>query len=165
VFPIAVLPIVAVLAHLVHFLLALPVVLLALAASRFFGYALLGPHALLVPLVIVLELLLLAGLSLGLSVLQVHFKDIRDLLANLLQLLFFLAPILYPFAFVEWRWARTLVLLNPFTPFTLAYQDLLFWGELPGARVWLAMAAAAAVSLLLGTWLHSRLEPTVAEAV
>ena len=165
VFPIAVLPLVVVLAHLVHFLLALPVVLGALAAARFWGYPLLGPHALLLPLVIALELFLLSGLALGLSVLHVHFKDVRDLLANVLQLLFFLAPILYPLSFVEWRWARTIVMLNPFTPFTLAYQDLLFFGALPGPRVWLAMVAASAASVAAGVWLHRRLGPSVAEAV
>jgi ABC-type polysaccharide/polyol phosphate export permease len=115
--------------------------------------------------VVALELLLLSGLALGLSVLHVHFKDVRDLLANVLQLLFFLAPILYPLAFVEWRWARALVVINPFTPFILAYQDLLFFGELPGLRVWLAMVAAAAGCWALGAWLHRRLEPSVAEAV
>jgi ABC-type polysaccharide/polyol phosphate export permease len=165
VFPTAVLPIVVVLAHLVHFLLALPIVLGALLVGRWWGYPLLGPHALLVPAVIALQLVLLSGLALGLSVLHVHFKDVRDLLANLLQLLFFLAPILYPLSFVEWRWARTLVLLNPFTPFVLAYQDLLFFGELPSARVWLAMLGAAVVCWWAGSFVYRRLEGSVAEAV
>jgi ABC-type polysaccharide/polyol phosphate export permease len=164
VFPIAVLPIVVVLAHLVHFLLALPIVVGALAAGRLWGHPLLGPHALLVPAVIALELVLLCGLTLGLSVLHVHFKDVRDLLANVLQLLFFLAPILYPLRLVEWPWARALVLANPFTPFTLAYQDLLFFGVLPGARVWLAMLALAGASWVVGVFLHRRLEGSVAEA-
>jgi lipopolysaccharide transport system permease protein len=165
VFPMAVLPIVVVLSHLVHFLLALPIVLGALAAGSFWGHSLLDPHALLLPVVIAIQLVLLSGLALGLSVLHVHFKDVRDLLANLLQLMFFLAPILYPLQLVEWPWARALVLANPFTPFTLAYQDLLFFGVLPGPRVWLAMVAAAALSWAAGVWIHRRLEGSVSEAV
>ena len=51
---------------------------------------------LLLPLVLLLQLPMVAGLALGASALTVHFKDVRDLLANLLTLLFFLTPILYP---------------------------------------------------------------------
>ena len=97
VFPAELLPMVTVLSNLVHLLLALPVVLVAVLASwhahRPWRRRL---SAVLLPAVVLLHLPMISGLALGFSALTVHFKDVRDLLANLLTLLFFLTPILYP---------------------------------------------------------------------
>ena len=95
VFPVEVLPAVAVAANLVHFLLALPIVGVALVAARLLGYPISGWTAVLLPAVLAIELVMVAGLAFALSALCVHFKDVRDLLGNLLVLAFFLAPIIY----------------------------------------------------------------------
>ncbi len=165
VFPLELLPVVSVLAHLAHFALALPVLLLALAFGRLRGYPVLGASALLVPAVVALQLLLLTGVALGLAALHVHFKDVRDALANVLQLVFFSAPILYPLELVRSSALHLLVQANPITPFTLAYQQLLFEARVPDARVWLVMAAVALAGLLCGTALFARLADTLVEAV
>lgn len=168
VFPVQVLPMVPVFSSLVHFLLALPVLGAALLAGRLLGYPVSGPWALLLPLVIALQLPLVAGLALALAALNVHFKDVRDLLANLLTLVFFLTPILYPLAFVpqRWRWIELLIRwANPFTPFTLAYQDVLFANRLPGPELWAQMAAFAIVGWAFGSWVIRRLGDSVVEAV
>ena len=139
--------------------------LLPPAAGRWLGYPVGGWGALLVPLVIALQLPMLAGLALGLAALNAHFKDVRDLLGNLLTLLFFLAPILYPLAAVPLPALRTLVRFNPFTPFTLAWQATLFEGAVPPAAVWLHMAAVALVAWAAGAALFGRLRETLVEAV
>jgi ABC-type polysaccharide/polyol phosphate export permease len=164
-FPAELLAPVAVLANLVHLLLALPIVGAALVVGRALGFAVGGWTALLVPLVIALELPLAVGLGLGLAALNVHFKDVRDILGHLLTLLFFLTPILYPLAAVPMRGLRALIRANPFTPFTLAYQDLLFRGVLPEGVLWLQMAAVSLIGWALGTWLFGRLRDTLVEAV
>jgi ABC-type polysaccharide/polyol phosphate export permease len=165
VFPAELLPVVPVLANLVHFLLALPILAAALAAGRWFGHPVGGWGALLVPAVLLLQLPLLAGLALGLAALNAHFKDVRDLLGNLLTLLFFLAPILYPLGAVPGAPLRALVRANPFTPFTLAWQATLFEGAVPPAAVWLQMAAVALVAWTAGAALFGRLRETLVEAV
>lgn len=165
VFPGELLPVVPVLANLLHLLLALPVLAAALAAGRWLGYPVGGWGALLLPAVVALQLPMLAGLALGLAALHAHFKDVRDLLANLLTLLFFLAPILYPLGAVPFRPLRALIAANPFTPFTLAYQATLFAGAVPPPALWLQMAAWAVLFWLAGSWLYGRLRETVVEAV
>ncbi|HVS63687.1 MAG TPA: hypothetical protein VMT85_09335 [Thermoanaerobaculia bacterium] len=165
VFPIDLLPIVTVCSHLVHFLLALPILVGALGVGRLLGHPVLSAVSPLAIVVVVLELIMLAGVALGLAVLHVHFKDVRDLLANLLQLLFFVQPILYSFADVPWRALRAAILVNPFTPFTLSYQQLLFFGELPAAATWAHMVALALLGAACGTWLYRRLADTIVEAV
>ena len=164
VLPVEVLPAVAVVSNLLHFLLALPIVALALVAGRLLGYPIAGWTCVLLPLVLVIETVMIAGLAFGLSALGVHFKDVRDLLGNMLVLLFFLAPIIYTLGDIPSELAR-LVQLNPMTSFTVAIQDLLFHGRLPAPRVWAAMAAIAAVSWAAGAGLFSRLSDTLAEAV
>ena len=165
VFPAAILPLVAVGSHLVHFLLALPILGVALVGGRLLGHPVGGWPALLLPVIVLLEIPLIAGLALGLAALEAHFKDVRDILSNLLTLLFFLTPIIYPLAAVAWEPLWWLVRLNPFTPFTLAYQQALFGGLWPSANLWLQMIACATVGWALGAWIFARLQDTLVEAV
>ena len=81
-----------------------------------------------------MQLLLTLGLALLLSALSVHFRDIRDLLGNLLTLWFFATPIIYPYSQAPERF-RALLDLNPFTHLAVAYQEVLFWtGRIAGWR-------------------------------
>jgi ABC-type polysaccharide/polyol phosphate export permease len=163
VFPVELPPLVAVLSNLVHLLFALPIVLLALLVGRILGYAVGGWALLLFPLVVVLQLPLVAGLALALAALNALFKDVRDLVSNLLTLTFFLTPILYPVSALPWPEARPWMLLNPFAPFTLAYQHILFHGTAPPVYLWLLMALDSAVAWALGAWIFSRLRDTLVE--
>jgi len=164
VFPAALLPMVAVFANLVHFLLAVPVLLTALLVGHLLGYPVGGFEILLLPVVIVLELPLVCGLALGLAALNVHFKDVKDILTNLLTLLFFMTPVIYPLQSVGIRPLWWLIRLNPFTPFTLAYQQLLFHGVVPDLTLWVQMIVVSAIGWLLGTALFERLSDTLVEA-
>jgi ABC-type polysaccharide/polyol phosphate export permease len=165
VFPAELLPMVSVLSNLVHLLFALPIVVAALMAGRILGYDVGGPSMAVLPAILLLHLPMVSGLALGASALTVHFKDVRDLLANLLTLMFFLTPILYSLDAIQGlapvRWA---VRLNPFTPFILGYQTVLFRGELPEALLWTQMALVSLVAWVLGAGLFERLRETLVEA-
>jgi ABC-type polysaccharide/polyol phosphate export permease len=166
-FPSELLPVVSVLANLVHFVLAMPMLLLAFAVANLMGVETrLGWTALLVPVVALLQLPFVSGLALATASLNVHFKDIRDILTNLLTLLFFTTPILYTL--------RTLdsipplhfaVSRNPMTCYMLSYQELLFYGRLPSAWLWLEMGIMSVLFFALGAWLFDRLSETLGEAV
>ncbi|HKI86780.1 MAG TPA: ABC transporter permease [Thermoanaerobaculia bacterium] len=167
VFPSEILPMIPVFANLVHFLFALPILAVALIAGRLLGHPVGGWSAAVLPLVVLLELPLVGGIALGLAALNVHFKDVRDLLANLLTLLFFLTPILYPLqAVAKVRLLYPLVRWgNPFSPFTLAFQSALFSGRLPSLSLWLGMLIWSGLGWAAGSWLFARLRDTLVEAV
>lgn len=167
VFPAELLPMVTVLSNLVHLLLAMPVVLAAVVASWLLtNHGVGGLPVVALPAVILLHLPMVAGIALGASALTVHFKDVRDLLANLLTLLFFVTPILYPMKSIQdLRAVHWIVLLNPFTPFTLAYQEVLFNGHWPSPALWLQMGLVSLAFWMLGSWLFERLRETLVEAV
>lgn len=162
-FPAELLPMVSVLSNLVHFLFALPILAAALIAGRAMGFEVGGLACLLLPLVIALQLPMISGVALGLAALNVHFKDVRDLTTNAITLLFFVSPILYLVSVLPER-LQIVIHLNPFTPFVLAYQEVLFHGVVPGPGRWLAMAAIAVVFWALGASLFERLRDTLVEA-
>jgi ABC-type polysaccharide/polyol phosphate export permease len=80
---------------------------------------------LLLPFVIVVQLVFTVGLALLASALTVLFRDVRDLLANLLTVWFFGTPIIYPITQVPAS-VRWLLNLNPMTHLAVAYQEVLF---------------------------------------
>src|SRR3954468_11087959 len=91
-FPAEILPIVTVTANMIHFFLALPILVFFLI---WFSAPLTIPELLCFPLVVLVQLIFTLGCALILSALTVHFRDIRDILSNLLTLWFFATPIIY----------------------------------------------------------------------
>ncbi len=165
VFPAEVLPMVAVLANLVHFMLALPILAGGLAVGRYLGHPVSGWWALALPVVIALEFFVVGGMTLGLAALNVHFKDIRDILINLLSLMLYLTPILYPLKQIPeaGRWA--VHWLNPFAPFATAFQEIVFLGQPLRVTLLAHMAVWAIVVWAIGSWLFNRLSDSLVEAV
>ncbi len=160
VFPAEVLPIVTVLAGLVHFTFGLPILAAFLAYYR----APVAPQDLLwFPVIVLVQLLFTLGLALLVSALTVHFRDTRDLLQNLLTVWFFATPIIYPLWAAPERWQRVLE-LNPFTHLVVAYQEVLFRpGPFTG---WLRLLAVGGVSVVVcgvGYVVFDRLRDTLAE--
>jgi len=160
-FPAEVLPIVTVLAGLVHFCLGLPI----LAAFLVYYRVPVSPTDLLwLPVIIAIQLVLTAGLALLVSVLTAHFRDVRDLVANLLTLWFFATPIIYPLAQAP-ESVRRVLLLNPFTHLASAYQEVLFLRGRFGGGHLPAVAAVSLVVFLTGYFVFDRLRDTLAEEV
>jgi ABC-type polysaccharide/polyol phosphate export permease len=162
-FPAEVLPIVTVLANMVHFFLALPI---AIGVMVVFHR---GPDAaglVWFPVVVLVQLIFTIGLSLALAALTVHFRDIRDILANVLMLWFFSTPIIYPWFQAEAGPFRGLFNLNPFTHLAVSYQEILFFpGPFDHWRWLVALAVGSAGVFLAGYWLFDRLRDSFAEVV
>lgn len=165
VFPAELLPLVPVFSNLMNFVFALPVIGIGLVAARALGHSVGGWGLMVLPLVVVVQLPFVAGLSLGFSALTVHFKDVRDIVTNLITLFFFASPIIYSLDSIEYEWLRNLIRLNPFSPFILAFQHVLFAGVVPPPWIWGQMALMSAVSWLAGSWIFDRLSESLAEAV
>lgn len=161
VFP-EVFPAVAVAARLSHLVLGLPVLAAAIAFAAWRGSLTPTAAAFEFPLVLFLLAVTVWGLGLAISALALHFGDVRDLLANLLTLAFFLTPILYPVASVPEKW-RPLLRLNPFSTFFGAIHDTLFFFRPVPAFDWIWMTATAAMALVLGCAIFVKLRDTIAE--
>jgi ABC-type polysaccharide/polyol phosphate export permease len=161
-FPAEVLPIVTVLANMVHFCLGLPI----LAAFFFYYQVPVSTVDLLwFPVIVFVQLVLTLGLALIVSALTVHFRDVRDLLANLMTLWFFATPIIYPLSLAP-AYVRGLLTLNPFTHLAVAYQEVLFQpGPFLRWRPLLLVGLGGLATIWIGYFIFDRLRDTLAEEV
>src|SRR5581483_12393 len=162
-FPAEVLPIVSVFANMVHFCLGL----LILAAFMLFYQHFPDWNELWwFPIIVLVQLIFTLALGLLLSALTVHFRDIRDLLANLLTLWFFATPIIYFYRMESVKNFYWLFRLNPFYHLAVSYQEILFFHGPFGHRASLLMlGAASTVFFLFGYWVFDRLRDSFAEVV
>ena len=161
-FPAEILPVVAVVSNLIHFLFGLPILV---AFLMFYAIPLRLTELVWFPVVVSVQFILTLGLSMVLAALTVHFRDIKDLLANLLTLWFFATPIIYPMSALPAR-GKVFMDFNPFAHLAISYQEILFYDGPFGHWKWLlALAVGGAVLFLLGYWLFDRLRDSFAEEV
>jgi homopolymeric O-antigen transport system permease protein len=157
-FPAAVLPMATIANNTIHFGLSLPVlVVFLLLSDRAPSWQWLAG----VPLLLALQLLLMAGLALLLSAVDVFFRDLEHLIEVLLNLLFYVTPILYPLTAVPQPY-HDLLKLNPLGPLTEAWRGLLVRNDLPGLELWPSVVLTAIV-LAAGAWVFAKLRPTFAD--
>ena len=161
-FPAEILPIVSVLTNMVNFFLGLFILVPSLI---YFGRLHLSFDLLWFPVAVLVQLVFTLALALALSSLTVHFRDIRDLLANILTLWFFATPIIYSWQQDNVRRYKRIFDLNPFTHLAISYQETLFYGMVGHWRWLLAVGFASMLLFLAGYWLFDRLRDSFAEAV
>src|SRR5438132_7125370 len=138
-FPAEALPLVVVMSHLVHFVLALPILLIATVAFAVHGDIRVHPTIALFPFLMLLQTFFVAGVAMIVASVSVLFRDLRDITANLMQIGFFATPIIYLIDRISYRPLRALLRLNPMTPFIVAYQGVLFFGDVTGVAASLLM--------------------------
>jgi ABC-type polysaccharide/polyol phosphate export permease len=117
------------------------------------------------PVVVLVQLVMSVGFALILSALTVHFRDIKDILVNVMTLWFFATPIIY-------RWdnpppqIRRFLNLNPFSHIAISYQEILYFtGPFGNARWILALGIGSVLLFLFGYFLFDRLRDSFAEEV
>ena len=164
-FPAESLPLVVVLSHLAHFVLALPVLLAAALVFAVAGSAQITLDILYAPLLMLLQAIFVAGIAMMVSSASVLFRDLKDLVANFLQLGFFLTPVLYRLETIRSLPLRMFLRLNPMTPFILGYQDIFFFSQPPHPLDLGLMFLYASLSLAAGLTVFDRLRDTLAEAI
>src|SRR5919204_860844 len=162
-FPAEILPLVSVLANMVHFFLGLPILIVFLLVSKHYP----DPIDLVwFPIAVLVQLIFSSALALMLSALTVHFRDIRDILANVLMLWFFSTPIIYPWFQANVQRFRWLFNLNPFTHLAVSYQEILFFNGPLGHWKWLLALGLLSIVLFFACyWIFDRLRDSFAEAV
>lgn len=142
VFPIEILPVIAMGAALFHSLISLGVLLAAFAL--FNGY--LHWTAVFIPLVLLPLVILALGFSWMLASLGVFLRDVGQTIGILTTVLTFLSPVFYPVNAVPAR-LRPYIMANPLTFIIEQAREVLIWGHLPdwiGLGIYTLAAAVVA---------------------
>ncbi|MGH9958884.1 MAG: ABC transporter permease [Pyrinomonadaceae bacterium] len=110
------------------------------------------------PIVLVCQLLMISGVGLVLSAVNVFIRDVSFLLPNLLLIALFATPIFYPIdSFPEPF--RLLSLLNPFYVLTEGYRQPVVHGNLPPPWMLAYLAVVSAGTFAAGLIFFRRLKP------
>ena len=144
-FPIAILPVVITATGLIHFLLALPVLMIFLLID---GIQL-QPVILFLPILQALQFALTVTFAYLLAALNVTFRDTQHTLGVLLQLFFYLTPIFYDIKSVPTGY-QSLYYLNPMVHIVTAYRAILMYGTAPNWQPLVIIAAVMAICLPIG---------------
>lgn len=159
-FPPQILPLVTVLTNLIHYLLSLILLFLFMIVFKInFSWTLL-----LLPILIAVQFVIMYGLALMLSTLNVHYRDVQHLLGSIFSLLFFLCPIIYPAKVVPDRFRFTMD-LNPFAQLIESYHNIIINGELPTTNAILVLSLTAILSILVGQKIFNFYRESLAEAL
>lgn len=159
-------PAVTVLSHLVHHLLALPILFAAMLVSAVIGVHPFPWTFFLVPVALIPWILTTGGAVLAISALSVHYRDMRDLVGHLLNLLFFASPIIYSLEGLDVPvLLRRVLVFNPLASLVTLYRDVVFAGEIPALTTWLTALTVGVVSLWIGVRIFSHYRETLVEAV
>lgn len=126
VFPLEILPFVAMASALFHFMVSLGVWLLVYAIL--FGE--IQATAILLPIVLLPLMLFVLGLVWLLASMGVFLRDVGQFIGVLTSVLMFLSPIFYPITALPAEY-RDFLMLNPLTPTIEAVRGLLFLGDVP----------------------------------
>ncbi len=147
--PAAVLPIVSVVVPLVDVLLALPILLVMAALETGVEWTIV-----VTPLLVVLQLALMAGIAWLTSSVSVFFRDVPNLVQVVLQILFYMTPVFYGLRTVphEYQWVLQ---LNPMTTLVEAYRAALLGAPWPSVGHFIYVAVLAIV-LCIGGYLTFR---------
>ena len=125
-FQIAILPVITVTTHLVHYILAFPVVLLFLGFNRIH----ITGAVLLLPIVWALQFALTLGLAYPLAAIHVVFRDTQYLLGVFLLLGFYITPIFYDSGVIPDQY-QVIYRINPMVHLIGAYRSILLDGQIP----------------------------------
>jgi len=146
-FPPQVLPATVVATNLCNYLLSIP---LMIALGGYFG---IWPswHVVAYPLVLGLQVVFTLALSYFVSALNVAFRDLQHIIANLLTLWLFVTPVFYSQTSIPERFRSVAIAGNPMAVLVTSYQAIFYEHRLPPGP---PLAVLALESLIL-LWLSS----------
>ncbi len=159
-FPRLAIPIAAVLAGVIDFVLAF---IILVAMMLYYGIV---PtmNILWLPLLLTLVFVISLGVSLWLSALNVQYRDVRYILPFLIQFWLFATPIAYPGSLLSEPW-RTLYGLNPMVGAVEGFRWALLGAKTAPGPIVIVSSLVALSVLVTGALYFRRMEKTFADLV
>ncbi|HWC31677.1 MAG TPA: ABC transporter permease, partial [Actinomycetota bacterium] len=116
------------------------------------------------PLLVLLEIPLVAGVVLLGSAMNVFARDIRIIVPLFVQFWLLLTPVMYALRDVP-QHLRGFYLANPMTGLVESFRDVLIRGVAPSLERLLPTMIGAAVLFVVGVWYFRSTEPRFADVI
>ncbi len=167
-FPAQVLPATVVMTNLINFALSLPLLLLLGAWFRAWPTW----HVVFAVPVVLVQILFTLAVAYFLSALNVTFRDLQHLVGNVMQMLFFLTPVLWSPEVLKGKWGFTgdqvraaIMYANPLASVMVAWRDIFYWHRVPEAGPLLWVALLSLVFMAIASALFERRREEFAELI
>ncbi len=161
VFPLALLPLVPVLSTFIESAFGLIALIFFVAVTTHTLHTTL----VLLPLVWLTQLLLTSGLGYLTAGLTVFLRDIPQTLGLVLNIWFYMTPIIYPASSIPEAFRSWVFWLNPIAAIAEVYRDIILVGEIKHWSEWGVALAISASVFLLGLSVYKRLRPAFADVL
>lgn len=153
------LPLSVVLTEAINFLIALGIIAV-FAIIYEVGF---GKQWLLLPVVLIVQIAWLYGLSMIVSLANAFFRDVERIISFLLQILFYSSTIIYPLSTVSAEYQK-IMLLNPVTPMIEVWHSIFMRWDINNIHL-LIFVFTACVFLACGLFLQKQYASRVAEVL
>lgn len=161
VFPLELLPLVPILSMFIESSFGLMALIVFVAVTTQTLHLTLG----LLPLVWLPQLLLTVGLGYFAAGLTVFLRDIPQTLVVILNIWFFLTPIVYPVSAIPKQLLVWVFWLNPLAAIVEVYRDLILVGEVQHWGQWAFATAVSVVVFYTGRRCYQKLRPAFADVI
>ena len=159
-FPRNIIPFTQVFQDMIHFILAIPVVVLFL-----FLYHKLPSFSWLygIPVLLIIQFLMTYGICLMISSTNLFFRDLERLTIIFTTMLFYFTPVIYPEKMIPVKY-KPLINLNPLAPLMISWRELFLNGTL--SPLYLAVSFGYAIlAFILGFLIYRKLSWKFAEVL
>jgi lipopolysaccharide transport system permease protein len=161
VFPLALLPLVPVLSAFIESAFGLMVLIFFVALTTHTLHTTLT----LLPLVWLTQLLLTSGLGYFVAGLTVFLRDIPQTLIVVLNLWFYMTPIVYPASSIPETFRGWVFWLNPIATISEVYRDIVLVGDVKHWGEWGVAFVIATIVFFSGISVYKRLRPAFADVL
>lgn len=159
-FPRNVIPLTTVIQDMLHFILSIPVIVIFILIydkqpylSWIYG----------IPILLVIQFIMIYGISLLISSINLFFRDIERLTVLFTTFLFYFTPVIYSETMVPERY-RHLINLNPLSPLMVSWRNLFLNGVLEPAYLLSSFTYSLSV-FLIGYLVYKKLSWKFAEVL
>jgi lipopolysaccharide transport system permease protein len=161
VFPLALLPLVPVLSAFIESAFGMMALIFFVALTTHNLHTTLA----LLPLVWLTQLLLTAGCGYFAAGLTVFLRDIPQTLGVVLNLWFYVTPIIYPASAIPESFRGWVFWLNPIATISEIYRDIVLVGEIKHLSEWGVAFTVSSIIFWLGITVYNRLRPAFADVL
>ena len=161
VFPLALLPLVPVLSIFIESSFGLMALIFFVALTTHTLHITLA----LLPFVWLTQLLLTTGLGYLTAGLTVFLRDIPQTLGVVLNIWFYMTPIIYPASSIPEKFRGWVFWLNPIAAISEIYRDIILVGEIKHWGEWSVASVISVTIFWLGLSVYKRLRPAFADVL